>query len=107
MFTDAQLCPCIFASKWVSHEESCGASKHECLACKYCWANINYWGNIDSYLGQPGMALSTSQDYEYDERKTIQPKTAGPGKEKRSTTKSRLGKSKANTQVEGNLERNK
>lgn len=50
MFSETESCPYIFTSKWISHEDSCAAVNHDCITCKYCMANINYWGAVDDYM---------------------------------------------------------
>lgn len=50
MFFDAERCPCIFARHWSSHEVSCAAVGHNCISCRYCMANISYWGLADEVL---------------------------------------------------------
>lgn len=50
MFADTESCPYIFSSKWVSHEDNCATAYHNCITCKHCIANINYWGAVDAIL---------------------------------------------------------
>lgn len=95
MFTDTQLCPCIFTANWVSHEETCGASMHQCLTCKYCWANIAYWERVDKILEQPETA-ATSQD---NNDRTTMPKTSGTESGKKIATKGQVGRPGMEAQV--------
>lgn len=60
MFSDTERCPCIFARGWRSHEASCAAAGHDCTACRYCMANITYWGQADEVLRSLASQASSS-----------------------------------------------
>ena len=99
MFADPQCCPCIFDPKWASHEESCGAAKHQCLTCKYCLADIGYWESVDRSLGQPektGVVASQG----YDNRITM-PKLPHTEMEKEGTANIRPNKPEAKGKATG------
>ena len=97
MFTDTQLCPCIFASEWVSHEDSCAAANHDCLTCSHCMSNINYWGQVDELLKLP---VRTNNIRGHNGLAT-EPKVARPCQGNETTTKRQPVRQKTGSGAKG------